>query len=77
MVAGFWVAARCALGAAAPSGSTALLGVIGGSVLKWLVVAAILALSMAAPDARALWVVVGLVFTQLMLFVVVLTSKRQ
>lgn len=77
LVLGNSVSAFYSLRADAPSGSGAMLGLLGGTVLKWLVVSAALALSMSAPGARVAWVLAGLVMAQMAMVVVVLTFKRR
>lgn len=77
LVVGSWVSARFSFRDVAPSGSAALVGIFTGVVLKWMVVGVMLTLSMIASSANAPWVLAGLVFAQAMLFVVVLTFKRQ
>jgi hypothetical protein len=77
LVLGNSVSALYALRAEAPSGAGAMLGVLGGTVLKWMVVAAVLVLSMSAAGARVPWVLAGLVFAQVAVVVAVLTFKRR
>lgn len=77
LVAGTAASALYALRAEAPSGASAMLGVVLGVVMKWFVVAALLVIAMVAPQSRIPWVLVGLLFAQLAMAVAVMTFKRR
>ena len=76
LLLGVWASARFALRATAPSGSAAMYAVVLGTVLKWLVVAALLVLAMVVAMPRVLPVFVGLLFAQVALVVAMMTFKR-
>jgi hypothetical protein len=71
LLSGVAVSALYALRAVAPSGSAAMYAVVLGTVLKWVVVAALLVL------ARVFPVFAGLLFAQVALVVAMMTFKRQ
>lgn len=77
LVAGTAASALYALRAEAPSGSSAMFGVLLGVVMKWFLVAALLVLAMVAPEARVLWVFAGLLFAQVVMVVAAMTFKRR
>lgn len=77
LVAGTAASALYALRAEAPTGASAMLGVLVGVVMKWFVVAALLALAMVVPEARVPWVFAGLLFAQAAMVVAVMTFKRR
>ena len=66
-----------ALRADAPSGGAAALAVMLGMALKWVVVAALLIGAMLAPAAQPTWVLVGLVFAQVVFVLAAMTFKRR
>lgn len=74
---GVMVAKWIALRERAPSASAAALGLGLGVMAKWLVVGVLLLLAMRWPGAVPLWVLVGLVTSQVIQVLVVLTYKRQ
>jgi hypothetical protein len=51
--------------------------VVLGAVLKWLAVATLLVVAMLTPHAKPLWVLVGLVFAQVVFVLAAMTFKRQ
>lgn len=77
LLSGVAVSAAYALRAVAPSGPAAMYAVVLGTVLKWMVVAALLVLAMVMAMPRVLPVFVGLLFAQLALVVAMMTFKRQ
>ncbi len=74
---GSLVSGLFALRATAPSGHAAAMAVVLGVVLKWLAVAALLLGAMLAPAAEPVWVLVGLVFAQVVFVLAAMTFKRQ
>jgi len=77
LLSGVAVSAAYALRAAAPSGAAAMYAVVFGTVLKWMVVAALLVLAMVMAIPRVLPVFAGLLFAQAALVVAMMTFKRQ
>ena len=77
LLSGVAVSALYALRAVAPSGAAAMYAVVLGTVLKWMVVAALLVLAMVVATPRVLPVVAGLLFAQVALVVAMMTFKRQ
>lgn len=77
LLLGNGVSALYAFRVNAPSGSGAMVGVLVGTVLKWMVVAALLGLAMTAPEARIVWVFLGLVFAKVVWVVTVMTFRRR
>lgn len=77
LVLGAMVAERIALRERAPSASAAAFGLGLGVVAKWLVVGLLLVLAMRWPGAAPLWVLIGLVASQVIQVLVVLTDKRR
>ena len=74
---GSLVSGLFALRAVAPSGSTAAMSVVLGVLMKWLTVAALLLGAMLTPTAKPVWVLVGLVFAQVVFVLAAMTFKRQ
>ena len=77
LLSGVVVSALYALRAVAPSGSAAMYAVVLGTVLKWMVVAALLVLAMVVAAPRVFPVFAGLLFAQVALIVAMMTFKRQ
>ena len=77
LLSGVAVSALYALRAVAPSGAAAMYAVVLGTVLKWMVVAALLVLAMVVAAPRVLPVFAGLLFAQVALVVAMMTFKRQ
>jgi hypothetical protein len=77
LMVGAAAAARVALRARAPSASAAALGLGLGVAAKWLVVGVLLVLAMRWPGVAPLWVLFGLVTSQVVQVLVVLTFKRR
>ena len=77
LLSGVVASALLALRGVAPSGTSAMYAVVLGSVLKWVVVAALLVLAMAMAGPRVMWVLAGLLFAQVALIVAMMTFKRQ
>ena len=77
LLSGVVVSALYALRAVAPTGSAAMYAVVLGTVLKWMVVAALLVLAMAVSAPRVFPVFAGLLFAQVALIVAMMTFKRQ
>lgn len=77
LLSGVAVSALYALRAVAPTGSGAVYAVVLGTVLKWMVVAALLVLAMVVAAPRVLPVFAGLLFAQVALVVAMMTFKRQ
>lgn len=77
LLSGAAASALYALRGTAPSGARAMYAVVLGTVLKWMVVAALLVLAMAVAGPRVAWVFAGLLFAQVVMVVVAMTFKRQ
>lgn len=77
LLSGVAVSALYAFRAVAPSGPAAMYAVVLGTVLKWMVVAALLVLAMVVAIPRVLPVFAGLLFAQVALVVAMMTFKRR